>query len=162
MRLVRFLLCLALLVAATPLRAEQVGGFTNDWTGNGFVIDAVTDPKVQGITCHLVYFDRSVLDRLAKGNWFEDPSNSSIACRQTAPIVIGDIELGAKGEEVFSERRSLIFKHLAVRRLYDAKNDTLVYIAYARQVKDASAKMSISTVALFNASPTWTKAKKGS
>src|SRR6059058_2373281 len=65
MRLVRFLLCLALLVAATPLRAEQVGGLANDWTGNGFVIDAVTDPKVQGITCHLVYFDRSVLDRLA-------------------------------------------------------------------------------------------------
>jgi CreA protein len=150
----------ALLVAATPLRAEEVGSFTNDWTGNGIVVEAIADPKVQGITCHLTYFDRSVLDRLAKGNWFEDPSNSSIACRQTAPIVIGDIDLRKKGEEVFTERRSLVFKVLAVRRIYDAKNDALVYVAYSRQVKDASSKMSVSTVALFNANPTWTKERK--
>ena len=35
------------------------------------VIDAVTDPKVSGVTCHVTYFDRSVIDRLKKGNWFE-------------------------------------------------------------------------------------------
>jgi CreA protein len=140
--------------------AEQVGGFSNDWTGNGIVVDAIPDPKVQGVTCHLAYFDRSLIDRLSKGNWFEDPSNSSIACRQTAPIVIGDIEQGSKGEEVFSERRSLIFKSIAVRRIYDKKNDTLLYVAYSRQVKDASAKMSISTVALFAGNPTWSKGKK--
>jgi CreA protein len=159
MRIASVVLSLVLLFAASA-PAGEIGSFTNDWTGNGFVVEAIGDPKVQGVTCHLVYFDRSVLDRLAKGNWFEDPSNSSIACRQTAPIVIGDIEMGKKGEEVFSERRSLIFKHLAVRRIYDAKNDTLVYVAYARQVKDASAKMSVSTVALFGTNPTWTKVKK--
>ena len=159
----RFAALLLVLCAAAALvggaLADQVGGFTNDWTGNGFVVEAVSDPKVQGVTCHLVYFDRSLIDRLSKGNWFEDPSNSSIACRQTAPIAIGDIELGPKGEEVFSERRSLIFKSLAVRRIYDKKNDTLVYVAYSRQVKDASAKMSVSTVALFAANPSW-KGKK--
>jgi len=153
-----FMLLVALL--ATPLRAEEVGSFTNDWTGNGIVVEAIADPKVQGVTCHLTYFDRSILDKLAKGNWFEDPSNNSIACQQTAPIVIGDIKLGKKGEEVFTERRSLIFKVLAVRRIYDSKNDTLVYVAYSRQVKDASSKMSVSTVALFNANPTWTKGRK--
>ncbi|HEY0526255.1 MAG TPA: CreA family protein [Stellaceae bacterium] len=146
--------------ATVPTQAEQVGGFSNDWTGNGIVVDAIPDPKVQGVTCHLAYFDRSLIDRLSKGNWFEDPSNSSIACRQTAPIVIGDIDQGPKGEEVFSERRSLIFKSIAVRRIYDKKNDTLLYVAYSRQVKDASAKMSLSTVALFAANPTWTTAKK--
>jgi len=151
-----------LLVAlfATPLGAEEVGSFTNDWTGNGIVVEAIADPKIEGVTCHLTYFDRSILDKLAKGNWFEDPSNSSIACRQTAPIVIGDIALSKKGEEVFTQRRSLIFKVLGVRRIYDSKNDTLVYVAYSRQVKDASAKMSVSTVALFNANPTWTKGRK--
>lgn len=152
------LLALAPLLTA-PCFAEEVGGFSNDWTGNGIVVEAVPDPKVQGVTCHLTYFDRSVIDRLSKGNWFEDPSNSSIACRQTAPIVVGDIETGKKGEEVFSERRSLIFKSIAVRRIYDKKNDTLIYVAYSRQVKDASAKMSVSTVALFAANPTWTGKK---
>jgi CreA protein len=35
----------------------------------------------------------------------------------------------------------------------------LVYVAYSRQVKDASAKMGLSTVALFNANPTWSSGK---
>jgi CreA protein len=115
---------------------------------------------VQGVTCHITHFDRSLIDRLSKGSWFVDPSNSSIACRQTGPIAVGDIDLSAKGEEVFSERLSLIFKSLAVRRIYDRKNETLIYIVYSRQVKDASAKMSISTVALFNTDVTWAKTKK--
>jgi CreA protein len=140
-------------------RADEVGRFSNDWTGNGIVVEAVADPKVGGITCHLVHFDRSVIDRLAKGNWFENPSNSGISCQQTGPIVIGKIVTSAKGEEVFSERMSLFFKSIAVRRIYDKANDTLVYVAYSRQVKDASAKMGLSTIALFNANVTWSTGK---
>ena len=160
----RALLALVALVAAAPALAasqvEEVGSFRNDWTGNSIVVDAIGDPKIEGITCHITHFDRSVLDRLAKGNWFVDPSNSSIACRQTGPMVVGDIDTSAKGEEVFSERLSLIFKALAVRRIYDKKNDTLIYVIYSRQVKDASAKMSISTVALYNGNVSWAKAKR--
>jgi CreA protein len=140
-------------------RADVVGRFSNDWTGNGIVVEAVPDPKVDGVTCHLVRFDRSVIDRLTKGNWFENPSNSGISCQQTGPIVIGKIVTGAKGEEVFSERMSLFFKSIAVRRIYDKTTDTLVYVAYSRQVKDASAKMSLSTVALFSVNPTWRAGK---
>ena len=146
-------------LSAAGSRAEDVGRFTNDWTGNGMVVEAVPDPKVVGVTCHLVRFDRSVIDRLTKGNWFENPSNSSISCEQTGPIVIGKIAAGVKGEEVFSERLSLFFKSIAVRRIYDKTTDTLVYVAYSRQVKDASAKMGLSTIALFNANPTWTAGK---
>ncbi|SMF69280.1 CreA protein [Azospirillum oryzae] len=157
------LLVLGLLNAALPLRTaaadEVVGRFSNDWTGNGLEIQAIEDPKVKGITCHLVDFDRSLIDRLSKGNWFEDPSNASIACRQTGPVTVGDIELSQKGEEVFSERKSLIFKSIAIRRIYDRPNDTMVYVVYSRQVKDASAKTSISTVPLFAANATWTKGK---
>jgi CreA protein len=149
-----------LALAALPVAAEEVGSFRNDWTGNAIVVDAVTDPKVQGVTCHMAHFSRSVLDRLSKGNWFEDPSNSSIACRRTGPVVIGDIDMSEHGEEVFSERVSLIFKSLALRRIYDKKNDTLLYISYTRQVKDASAKMALSTVSLFDANPTWSKGRK--
>jgi len=146
------------LAAALPVMAqEDVGEFSNDWTGNALKVTAFADPGVQGVTCHIVDFDRSLIDRLSKGNWFEDPSNASIACRQTGPVVVGDINLSKRGEEVFSERKSLIFKAIAVRRIYDKANDTLIYVVYSRQVKDASAKMSISTVPLFSANATWTK-----
>jgi CreA protein len=89
-----------------------------------------------------------------------DPSNSSIACRQTGPITVGDIETSPHGEEVFSERLSLIFKSLAVRRIYDKKNATLVYVVYSRQVKDASAKMNISTVPLYGTTVKWAGGKQ--
>ena len=146
-------------LATGTARAEDVGRFSNDWTGNGMVVEAFTDPKVAGITCHLVRFDRSVIDRLTKGNWFENPSNSAISCERTGPLVIGKIATGPKGEEVFSQRMSLFFKSIAVRRIYDKTNNTLVYVAYSRQVKDASAKMSLSTIALFNANATWSAGK---
>ena len=129
--------------------AEQVGEVGVDWIGNDIVIEAVADPKVEGVTCHVAYFDRGVLDRLSKGNWFEDPSNSSIACRQTGPIVIGDIARGKSGEQVFRESRSLIWKSLYVRRIYDEKNKTLIYLSHTSQVQDGSAKMAISTVPLY-------------
>jgi CreA protein len=160
MRFPLHLLFVLMLAAAIPAHAEEVGSFRNDWTGNGIVVEAVADPKVQGVPCHISRFERGLIDRLSKGNWFVDPSNSSIACRQTGPITIGDINMTPKGEEVFSERLSLIFKSLAVRRIYDKKNETLIYVIYSRQVKDASAKMAIATVALFRNDVTWAKDKK--
>ncbi|KIN74950.1 CreA protein [Sulfitobacter noctilucae] len=135
--------------AALPLSAEEVGNVDVDWLGNDIVVEAVSDPEVQGVTCHLAYFERGIIDRLQKGNWFEDPSNSSISCRQTGPIVIGDIERGDEGEDVFSERRSIIFKTLRVKRIFDEANNTLIYISHARDVQNGSAKMSMSTVPLY-------------
>ena len=134
---------------ATPVRAEVIGNVDVDWLGNDIVVEAVSDPKVKGVTCHLSYFERGLIDRLQKGNWFEDPSNSSISCRQTGPIEIGQIDLSDEGEDVFSERRSIIFKTLRVKRIFDEANQTLVYISHARDVQNGSAKMSMSTVPLY-------------
>jgi len=147
--------CLTLLAVICPAAAEDVGWFRNDWTGNTIVVEAVADPKVKGVTCHISRFSRSLIDRLSKGSWFVDPSNSSIACQRTGPMTISDIDTTASGEEVFSERLSLIFKWLAVRRIYDKKNMTLVYVIYSRQVKDASAKMNISTIPLYDHDVKW-------
>ncbi|WP_457302153.1 CreA family protein [Phyllobacterium sp. P5_D12] len=156
----RTLAALALLGAAVlPAQAEEVGKVGVDWLGNDIVIDAVTDPKVQGVTCHLASFSRGMIDRLQKGNWFEDPSNASISCQQTGPITIGEIELGEGGERVFSERTSLIWKKLVITRIYDKPNNTLIYLAHATQVQDGSAKTSISTVPLFAGNINWTKGK---
>ena len=140
----------AILAIASCGRGEnEVGEFKNDFVGNEIKIEALSDPKVDGVTCHLSHFDRGFWDRVAKGNWFEDPSNASIACRQTGPIQIGDIDLGKDGEEVFSQRISLIFKSMAVRRIYDETNQTLIYVAYSRRPIEGSAKMSISTISLY-------------
>jgi CreA protein len=148
-----------LFMATQTVQAETVGKVGVDWIGNDIIVDAVTDPDISGVTCHVTYFDRSMIDRLKNGNWFEDPSNNSIACRQTGPIVIGDIDLSKSGDEVFSAGLSLIWKSLQVTRIYDQKNDTLIYLAHSREVVDGSAKMSISTVPLFHQDVTWTKGK---
>ncbi len=148
-----------LLAFAAPAGAQQVGEVGVDWLGNDIIIEAISDPQVQGVTCHVSYFDRGVIDRLQKGNWFEDPSNNSIACRQTGPITINTIELDEDGEEVFKQRQSLIWKSVVVNRIYDKANDTLIYLIHSRQVQDGSAKMSISTVPLYGQTVTWTSGK---
>ncbi len=139
------------LVTCLPLsvQAEEVGRVGVDWVGNDIVIEAIPDPKVEGVTCHVAYFDRSLIDRLSNGNFFEDPSNSSIACRQTGPLKIGDIDLSDDGEDVFSTSRSLIFKSLNVTRVFDQKNLVLIYLTHATELSEGSAKMSISTVPLY-------------
>ena len=151
----RLAIMLAAALAAAPLHAEEVGSWSNDWTGNGLIVDAIADPKVDGVTCHIVRFDRSLIDRVSKGNWFEEPSNAGIACSQTGPIVIGAIEKGSSGEDVFSERTSLVFKSLRVRRIWDEKNESLVYVTYSRQVTDASAKVDISSIPLRGQTVSW-------
>ncbi|AJY47165.1 CreA family protein [Martelella endophytica] len=135
--------------------AAEVGEVGVDWVGNDIIVEALQDPEVDGVTCHIAYFDRSIIDRLSNGNWFEDPSNSSIACRQTGPIRIGDIALDKGGEEVFKAGRSLIFKQLVINRIYDSENQTLVYLAHTREVVEGSAKMSLSTVPLYGQDVVW-------
>ena len=70
---VRRLILSTALVLATPAAAEQVGEISTDWSGNDIVIEAIADPKVKGVTCHITYFSRGMIDRLRQGNWFEDP-----------------------------------------------------------------------------------------
>ncbi|KFI31034.1 CREA protein [Haematobacter missouriensis] len=144
----RIVIALSMSFAATTAFAEEVGRIGVDWMGNDVVVEAFDDPKVQGVTCHVAYFSRSTIDRLRQGNWFEDPSNSAISCAKVGPVTLGDIEKGPKGEEVFSERRSIIFKSLKVRRIYDEAHHTLIYVSHGDQVVEGSAKMAISTVAL--------------
>jgi CreA protein len=152
-------IAMGLVLAAIPASAQQVGEVGVDWVGNDIIIEAVRDPKVEGITCHVSYFERGIVDRLQKGNWFEDPSDSAIDCRQTGPIRIGDIATGKGGEEVFKQGISLIWKKQVVNRIYDKANDTLVYLSHSRQVQDGSAKMAISTVPLFGQDVAWTNGK---
>lgn len=134
-----------------PLAAEEIGRVGVDWTGNDIVIEAFADPEVEGVTCHVAYFERSLIDRLAQGNWFEDPSNAAISCVQTGPIRLGDIDRSADGETVFRERQSLVFKSIRVTRIYDSDHQALVYLIHASELSEGSAKMAISTIPLYGA-----------
>lgn len=135
--------------------SREVGNVGVDWTGNDIAIDAVADPEVDGVTCHLAYFNRSFIDRISQGNWFEDPSYSALDCSVTGPLTIGDIATRAGGEEIFREGRSLIWKSLRVTRVYDAANNSLIYLAHAREIQQGSGKMSLSVIPLAGEDVTW-------
>lgn len=155
LKLAALCLPLALLAACGGPRGGEVAEINNDWTGNEIKIESFEDEKVNGVTCHMAHFDRGVIDRLRKGDWFENPSNGSIDCAVTGPVTVGDISKRKGGEEVFRQRQSIIFKKLAVRRVWDEDNQTLVYLVYSRKIIDGSAKMSIATVSLAGADVTW-------
>ncbi|RVU83575.1 CREA protein [Leucothrix sargassi] len=147
----------ALSVAAfsTSAIADEVGDVNVDWLGSDIKIEAIEDPKVKGVTCHVAYFDRGIIERLRNGEVFSDPSNSSISCKQTGPIVIGDIEKDDGGESVFSKRTSLVWKALKVTRIYDEERQTLIYLSHATEVQNGSAKMDLSTIPLYGQEVTW-------
>lgn len=146
---------LATAALASFAMADEVGDVNVDWLGGDIKIEAVEDPKVSGVTCHISYFDRGIIDRVRNGEVFSDPSNSSISCRQTGELIIGDIDKSDDGENVFSKRTSLVWKSLEVTRIFDEERQTLIYLSHATEVKDGSAKMSLSTVPLFGQEVTW-------
>lgn len=145
----------ALIIAAAALLAacgggeeSEVGEFSNDLLGNEIMVEALVDPSIAGVVCHMAYFDRSVLDRVRQGNWFENPSNSSVSCMRVGRIDLSGAPLTRAGEEIFSQRQSLFFKNTAIRRIVDLDNATLLYVSHSREIVEGSAKMSISSIAL--------------
>ncbi|MFQ6370557.1 CreA family protein [Shewanella sp. YIC-542] len=136
------LLSLALLVSGC---GDNVGEVSLGWfTTKDVVIDAVTDPKVPGVTCHI--------SRVEANLDLADPSDMSIACRQTGPITAADIATIDKrkaGEVVFSESLSVLFKRLKVRRIYDSAHQTLLYLSYSTKEVKGSHKHALSSVPLW-------------
>ncbi|MCL1042492.1 CreA family protein [Shewanella marisflavi] len=114
------------------------------FTTKDVIIEARRDPMIPGVTCHI--------SRVEANLDFADPSDMGIACRQTGPILPGDlanIDKSPKGEVVFKASLSILFKSLKVRRIYDAENQTLIYLSYSTKETDGSHKHSLSTVPLY-------------
>ena len=77
------------------------------FTTKDIFIDAKKDPQIPGVTCHISHIEAN-FD-------LSDPSNSSIACRQTGEILpqhIAAIDKSKNGEVIFSESLSILFKSL--------------------------------------------------
>jgi CreA protein len=137
-----------LALAACGDREGSVGEFSNDLVGNENMVEAVRDPDIANVVCHVAYFDRSVLDRLRQGNWFENPSNSSISCQRIGPLDLAGVRSSRAGQEIFNQRQSLFFKNVAVRRIIDLEHASLIYVSHSREIVEGSAKIDISTIAL--------------
>ena len=56
-----------------PALAQQVGEVGVDWLGNDIIVEAIKDPKVEGVTCHVSYFDRGVDRPAAEGQLVRGP-----------------------------------------------------------------------------------------
>lgn len=115
------------------------------FTTKDVVINAKQDPIVTGVTCHISHVEAD-LD-------FSDPSDMSIACRQTGEIsaqALAKIDRSKNGEVVFKESKSILFKSLKVRRIYDAENKSLIYLSYSTKESSGSHHHSLSTVPLYN------------
>ena len=138
----------AALLAATPVAAEEVGEVTTAikilGANHRIVVEAFDDPKVEGVACFL---SRARTGGI-KGSLgiAEDTSDASVSCQQTGPVRFRD-EL-EDGEEVFSVRASLIFKHVQVVRFFDETRNALVYLTYSDRVIEGSPKNSLSAVVI--------------
>lgn len=114
------------------------------FTTKDIFIDAKQDPKIPGVTCHITHVEAN-FD-------LSDPSNTSIACRQTGPITAADlasIDKSESGEVIFTKSLSVLFKSLKVRRIYDQKNNSLLYLSYSTKETNGSYKHSLSSVSLY-------------
>lgn len=139
----------SLLLASVMLMATGCGDDVGKvslglFTTKDVLIDALDDPKVPGVTCHI--------SRIEANLDFADPSDMGIACRQTGPITaanIATIDKSKNGEVVFKASLSILFKVLKVRRIYDAENQTLIYLSYSTKETNGSHKHAISTVPLY-------------
>ncbi len=119
------------------------------FTTSDIFIDAKQDPKLPGVTCHISHVEAN-FD-------LSDPSNASIACRQTGAITpeqLATIDNSKSGEVIFKESLSILFKSLKVRRIYDQENNTLLYLSYSTKETKGSFKHSLSSVSLYQANRT--------
>ncbi|MFD2205114.1 CreA family protein [Kiloniella antarctica] len=131
---------------STPLSAEIIGSVDTvfKWVGpnHKIIIEAFDDPKVEGVSCHLSRAKTGGISGAV--GLAEDTTDASIACRQIGPIKFRE-EL-KDGEEVFTQRTSLVFKSMQVVRFFDKKRNVLVYLVYSDRLIEGSPKNSITSV----------------
>ena len=143
--MMRAIYCGLLLLALAGCGKNEVGDVSlGMFTTKDIKLDAVVDPLVTGVTCHVSSIEAN-LD-------FSDPSDSSIACRQTGPItaqMIAQIDKSKNGEVLFTKSKSIFFKTMKIRRIFDADNQTLMYVSYSTKETSGSFKHSLSPVPLW-------------
>ncbi|MEI7611607.1 MAG: CreA family protein [Betaproteobacteria bacterium] len=144
LRLLLLPITLAALISSAS--AGDIGCVTTEWkllgANHKVCVESFADPKVPGVTCHVSQARTGGISGTL--GLAQDPSQFSLACRQTGPITLP--EKLPKESTVFSEDTSIFFKETRVVRLWDEANRTLVYLAISRKLIDGAPANSISTV----------------
>ncbi|MFQ8431686.1 CreA family protein [Amaricoccus sp. W119] len=144
-----WILGLGMIVGAAGLaRAEEIGEVTTAikilGANHKIVVEAFDDPKVEGVSC---FISRARTGGIRGSLGIaEDTSDASINCQQTGPVRFRE-EL-RDGEEVFSQRASILFKRIQVVRFRDESRNALVYLTYSDKLIDGSPKNSVSAVVI--------------
>lgn len=138
-------LCIGLFLLLTACDKSEVGDISlGIFTTKDIKLNTLVDPIVTGVTCHVASIEADLS--------LSDPSDSSIACRQTGEIttaMITAIDKTKSGEVVFKKSKSIFFKSMKIRRVFDEQSQTLMYISYSTKETSGSFKHSLSTVPLW-------------
>lgn len=141
---------LGMTAPAVTARADdsEVGCVTTEWkllgANHQVCVFAFQDPRIPGVSCFISQAKTGGIS--GSLGLAEDPSNFSVSCSRTGPIVVPD-KLPAR-ESVFRESTSVFFKATRVTRLWDKRRNTLIYLAVSRKIIDGSPYNSVSTVAV--------------
>lgn len=114
------------------------------FTTQDIKLNILVDPIISGVTCHVASIEADLS--------LADPSDSAIACRQTGEItveMINAIDKSKSGEVVFKKSKSIFFKSMKIRRIFDPGSQTLMYVSYSTKETSGSFKHSLSTVPLW-------------
>jgi CreA protein len=137
--------CLGVSLLLAACDKNEVGDISLGlFTTKDIKLNTFIDPIVTGVTCHVASIEAD-LD-------LADPSDSSIACRQTGEItatMITAIDKSKAGDVVFKKSKSIFFKNMKIRRIYDQQSQTLMYVSYSTKETSGSFKHSLSTVPLW-------------
>lgn len=140
------LLAASVLLAPLIANADTIGCVTTAWkligANHKICVEAFHDPKVPGVTCHVSQARTGGVS--GSLGLAQDPSQFSLACRQTGPIAL-PARL-PKDEVVFTEDTSILFKETRILRMWDEANRTLVYLAISRKLIEGAPANSVSTV----------------
>ncbi len=138
--------CLGISLLLIGCDKNEVGDISlGVFTTQDIKLNTMVDPIVTGVTCHVASIEADLS--------LSDPSDSSIACRQTGEIsaaMIATIDKSKSGEIVFKKSKSIFFKSMKIRRVFDEQSQTLMYVSYSTKETSGSFKHSLSTVPLWN------------
>ncbi|MEP1447996.1 MAG: CreA family protein [Paraglaciecola sp.] len=137
-------ICISLLLTVACDKNEVGDISLGVFTTQDIKLNTLVDPLVTGVTCHVASIEADLS--------LSDPSDSSIACRQTGEItsaMIAAIDKSKSGEVVFKKSKSIFFKSMKIRRVFDEQSQTLMYVSYSTKETSGSFKHSLSTVPLW-------------
>lgn len=104
----------------------------------------IDDPLVEGVACYYTAHEKGGVAGMF--GVAEQTSEVSLSCSQHGAIKFK--EKFGQGDQVISERRSLMFKRMHIVRGCDVKRNVLVYMVYSDRLIEGSPENSTSAVAI--------------